>query len=69
MPNANIEERMTAVEVALRELQVVLRARRPANDCLEHLIGSMKDEPAFEEVLAHGRAIRQADRHAEDPAP
>jgi hypothetical protein len=28
----------------------------------------MKDEPAFDEVLAHGRAIRQADRPAEDQA-
>jgi hypothetical protein len=29
----------------------------------------MKDEPAFDEVLAYGRAIRQADRPADDKAP
>jgi hypothetical protein len=27
----------------------------------------MKDEPAFDEVLAYGRAIRHADRPPEDP--
>jgi hypothetical protein len=33
---------------------------------LDRVIGSMKDEPAFDEVLAHGRAIRQADRPPDD---
>ena len=28
-----------------------------------------QDEPDFDDVLAHGRTIRQADRPAEDPAP
>ena len=27
-----------------------------------------QDEPDFDDVLAHGRTIRQADRPAEDPA-
>jgi hypothetical protein len=39
------------------------------SDWLERVIGSMKDESAFDEVLALGRAIRQADRPAEDQAP
>jgi hypothetical protein len=43
-----------------------IKARDPAPDWLERVIGSMKDEPAFDEVLAHGRAIRQADRPADD---
>jgi hypothetical protein len=60
---------MTALEEAVRELQEAVRARKPAANWLERVIGSMKDEPAFDQVLAHGRAIRQADRTAEDHAP
>lgn len=69
MPKANLEQRMTALEAAVRELQQAMQQRKPAADWLERVVGSMKDEPAFEEVLAHGRAIRQADRPAEDQAP
>ena len=70
MPDATLEERMTVLEQAMRELQEAMKARTPAPDWLERVIGSiMKDEPAFEEVLAYGRAIREADRPAEDPGP
>jgi hypothetical protein len=69
MPQATLEQRMTALEETVRELQEAMHARQPSSDWLERVIGSMKDEPAFDEVLAHGRAIRQADRPAEDPAP
>jgi len=60
---------MTVLEDAVRELQEVMKVRKLAPDWLDRVIGSMKDEPAFDEVLAHGRAIRQADRPAEDPEP
>jgi hypothetical protein len=60
---------MTALEEAVSELQEAIQVRKPAPDWLDRVIGSMKDEPAFEEVLAHGRAIRQVDRPAEEPAP
>jgi hypothetical protein len=43
--------------------------RAPGPDWLEQVIGSFKDEPAFDEVLEHGRALRQADRPPEDPEP
>jgi hypothetical protein len=46
-----------------------MHARQSPADWLDRVIGSMKDEPAFDEVLAHGRSIRQADRPAEDHAP
>jgi hypothetical protein len=36
---------------------------------LDRVIGSMKDEPAFDDVLAFGRAIRHADKPAKDQAP
>ncbi len=69
MPEATLDQRMTAMEEAVRELQELMKARKPAPDWLDRVIGSMKDEPAFDEVLAYGRAIREADRPAEDQAP
>jgi hypothetical protein len=69
MPKATLDQRMTAVEAALRELQDRMKARETAPDWLDRVIGSMKDEPAFDDVLAYGRARRQADKPAEDEAP
>lgn len=66
MPTATLEQRMTAMEQAIRELREALNGRQTAPNWLDQVIGSMKDEPAFDEVLAHGRSIRQADRPAED---
>jgi hypothetical protein len=68
MPES-LESRLAAVEEAVRELQDLVKARKPAANWLERVTGSMKDEPAFEEVLAYGRALRQADRPAEDSCP
>jgi hypothetical protein len=65
---ALLEQRLAAVEVAVRELQRLIVSRAPAPNWLERVTGSMKDEPAFAEVLEYGRAIRQADRPPEDPA-
>ena len=53
----------------MRELQELVKARKPAPDWLDCVIGSIKDEPAFDDVLAFGRAIRQADKPAEDQSP
>jgi hypothetical protein len=69
MPESALEQRMTALKDAMRELQKAMKARNPAPDWLDRVIGSMKDEPAFDEVLAYGRAIRQADRPADDQSP
>lgn len=69
MPDATLEQRITVLEQAVRELQGAMNDRKPAPDWLDRVIGSMKDEPAFDEVLAYGRASRQADRPAEDQAP
>lgn len=66
MADTIIEERMTAIEQSVRELQAAMRTRQPAPDWLDQVIGSMKDDPEFDEVLAYGRAIRQADRPVED---
>ena len=73
MPEATLDQRMTAMEEAVRELQETMKARKPADDWLDHVIGSMKDEAAFDEVLAYGRAIRHRTgqpriKHHEVPA-
>jgi hypothetical protein len=69
MAEATLEQRVKALENAVHDLQKALNARRPASDWLDRVVGSMKDEPAFDEVLSYGRAIRQADRPAEDHGP
>jgi hypothetical protein len=69
MPEATVDQRMTAMEEAVRELQELMKGRKATPDWLDRVIGSMKDEPAFHDVLAYGRAIRQADKPAEDQVP
>ncbi|MFB2918666.1 hypothetical protein [Aerosakkonema funiforme] len=56
--NASLEERIAAVEAAISELQKQIANPQPTN-WLQQITGSFKDEPAFDEVLAYGRAIRQ----------
>ena len=58
--NTSLEERIAAVEVAISELQKQVANPQPTN-WLQQITGSFKDEHAFEEVLAYGRAIRQGD--------
>ena len=62
MAEATLEQRVKTLEKTVRDLQDAINARNPAPDWLDRGIGSMKDEPAFDEVLAHGRAICEADR-------
>ena len=59
-PDASLEERLTIVEAEIVELQKQVKASQPTN-WLKQITGSFKDEPAFDEVLAYGRAIRQGD--------
>lgn len=58
--NTSLEERLAAVEAAIAELQKQVPTVASPN-WLQQITGSFKDEPAFEEVLAYGRAIRQGD--------
>jgi hypothetical protein len=58
--NTSLEDRLAAVEAAITELQKQV-ATPQATNWLQQIIGSFKDEPAFEDVLAYGRAIRQGD--------
>ncbi len=59
---APIEQRLSAVEAAVADLQRRVPVAPPASNWLEPIIGSFKDEPAFEEVLAYGREFRAGDR-------
>jgi hypothetical protein len=59
--DATIEDRLAALEAAVAELKGSQLIQRPAPDWLEEIIGSFEDEPAFEEVLAYGRAIRKGE--------
>ncbi len=56
-----IEDRLTALEAAVAELQKNQLIQRAAPDWLEQIVGSFRDEPAFEEVLAYGRAFRKGE--------
>ena len=58
--NASLEERLAMVEAAIAELQKQIALYQQSN-WLQNITGSFKDEPAFDEVLAYGRAIRQGD--------
>jgi hypothetical protein len=58
--NTFLEERLAAVEAAIAKLQQQVAISQSTN-WLQQITGSFKDEPAFEEVLAYGRAIRQGD--------
>lgn len=67
--NATIEERLAAVEAAVAELREHGVIQPPAPDWLEQVVGSFQDEPAFEEVLAYGRAIREGEPSGEAVDP
>lgn len=58
--NTSLEERLAAVEAAIAQLQTQVADSQPTN-WLQQITGSFKGKPAFEEVIAYGRAIRQGD--------
>ena len=66
MSETSLEQRLAAVETAVIELQRRLDSLSPSPNWLDQVIGSLKDEPAFEEVIAHGKAIREADQLSDE---
>ena len=58
--DTSLEKRLAAVEAAIAQLQKQVATSQPTN-WLQQITGSFKDEPAFEDVIAYGRAIRQGD--------
>ena len=67
MSDAILEQRLVVIEESIRDLQKEMRKRASPPDWLDHVIGSMKGEAAFDEVLALGKAARQADAPVEEP--
>ncbi len=64
----SVEERLAALEKAVTDLRKELsdsRSNNPSSSWLEKITGSFKDDPAFEQALAYGREIRQADYPSE----
>ncbi|TAF57086.1 MAG: hypothetical protein EAZ61_02210 [Oscillatoriales cyanobacterium] len=60
MTNAALEKRLAAIETAIAQLQQQLAIGQQPN-WLQQIAGSFKDEPAFDEILTYGKAIRQGD--------
>lgn len=58
--NVLLEERLAAVEAAIAQIQQKISKTQPT-DWLQQITGSFENEPAFDEVLAFGKAIRQGD--------
>lgn len=56
--NVSLEERLAALETAIAELQEHI-AISPQSTWLGQITGAFKDEPAFEEILTYGHAIRK----------
>jgi hypothetical protein len=62
----SIEQRLSAVEKAVAEIQRRLDVEHPTPNWIERFTGAFKDEPAFAEVVAYGRELRSADRPDKD---
>ena len=67
MTQTELEARLLAVETALKALEHRLAALPPTSNWLDEVIGSFKDEPAFDEVIALGRAFRESEPYPDDP--
>src|SRR5262249_33471616 len=65
MTQTELEARLLAVETALKAIQHRLAILSPTEHWLDAVIGSFKDEPAFDDVIALGRAFREAEPYPE----
>jgi len=67
MTQTELEARLLAVEAALQEIQRRLATLPPTLHWLDAISGAFKDDPAFEEVIALGRAFREAQPYPDEP--
>jgi hypothetical protein len=67
--NNHLEERLSAVERVLSDVQRRLDSLTISENWLDKIKGSFKDEPAFDEVIELGRAFRAAEFPFEENAP
>jgi hypothetical protein len=66
MADTTIEQRLSRLEAEVAELKQRIDSSTGDGNWIARISGSMKDEPAFDEVLRLGREIRQADRPPDD---
>jgi hypothetical protein len=64
--DAAVEQRLSALEHAVAQLQRRLTLCEAAPDWLDRVAGSITDDEAFQQVLAYGREFREADRPSDD---
>jgi hypothetical protein len=57
-----LEKRLAALAAEVADLKRRLDQVQPNTRWLDRIIGSMAQNPAFEEAMRYGREIRQADR-------
>jgi hypothetical protein len=55
-----LEQRLAIVEVALSQLQQQISTTAHPN-WIAQIVGTFKDESAFDEILAYGREFRQTE--------
>jgi hypothetical protein len=67
MTQTELETRLLVVETALKALERRFATLPPAPNCLDEIIGSFREEPAFDEVMAFGRAFRESEPSPDDP--
>ena len=65
---AVLEQRLAILERTVADLQRRLDAAAKPSNWLTKITGSISDEAAFLEALEYGRALRQADRPADELA-
>jgi hypothetical protein len=61
-----LERRLTALELAVSELNQKLGGGSVSEDWLQRLKGSISDEAAFAEALEYGRTFRQSDQPVDE---
>ena len=65
----SLEQRLATLEAVVATLQHQLATLNPPTaNWLQQISGTFKDDPGFDDVLAYGQAIRQADRPDEQPS-
>jgi hypothetical protein len=65
LDEAALEKRLLDLEAEVASLKRQSQVRQGSGNWLEHLIGSISNEAVFDQILAYGRAFRDADRPVE----
>lgn len=64
---STVEQRLTALEKAVADLQKRMAQGRVPENWLEHVTGAVTDDEAFRKILEYGREFRYADRPSDAP--